>query len=181
VTILCSILDEPKPAGDQTLGLQGSPIVQNSPILRPRILLADDHREVLDALRPSLDELGEVVGMVGDGQALIEAAKLLQPDLIFADISMPRLNGLDATRALLTCLPQCKVIILTVHREAVYLSLAFNAGARGYILKRSAVAELPQAVLHVLAGDRYIGQGVGGGEEWASAEEDEATTWRSTL
>jgi DNA-binding NarL/FixJ family response regulator len=54
------------------------------------------------------------------------------------------------------------VIILTVHREAVYLSLAFNAGARGYILKRSAVAELPQAVLRVLAGDRYIGQGVGG-------------------
>jgi DNA-binding NarL/FixJ family response regulator len=144
-------------------------------------LLADDHRELLDALRPLLDEVGEVVGMVEDGQALVEAARLLEPDLIFTDISMPRLNGLDATRTILASLPQSKVIILTVHREAVYLSLAFNAGACGYILKRSAVAELPQAVLHVLAGDRYIGQGVGGKEEWASAKGDETTTWRSTL
>ena len=181
MTILCSILDDPKPVGDQTFGLQESPIVQDSPILRPRILLADDHPEVLEALRPCLDELGEVVGMVGDGQALVEAARLLEPDLIFADISMPRLNGLDATRAILACQPKSKVIILTVHREAVYLSLAFNAGARGYVLKRSAMAELPQAFLHVLVGDRYIGQGVGGREEWASAEGDESTTWRSTL
>jgi len=159
----------------------GIPVVLESSILRPRILLADDHPEVLEALRFTLDELGEVVGMVGDGQALVESARLLKPDLIFADISMPRMNGLDATRALLAFLPQSKVIILTVHREAVYLSLAFNAGARGYVLKRSAVAELPQAVLHVLAGDRYIGQGVGGREEWAAADGDEATTWRSTL
>jgi DNA-binding NarL/FixJ family response regulator len=147
-------------------------------ILRPRILLADDHPEVLEALRFTLDELGEVVGMVGDGQALVEAARLLEPDLIITDISMPGMNGLEATRALLPFLPQSRVIILTVHREAVYLSLAFNAGARGYILKRSAVAELPQAVLHVLAGDRYIGQGVGGREEWTAADGDEATTWR---
>jgi DNA-binding NarL/FixJ family response regulator len=181
VTILCSILDDPRPAGDRTVGPQESPIVRNSPILRPRILLADDHREVLEALRPSLEDMGEVVGMVEDGQALVDAARRLEPDLIFTDISMPRMNGLDATRAVLACLPQSKVIILTVHREAVYLSLAFNAGARGYLLKRSAVAELPQAVLHVLAGDRYIGQGVGGREEWASAEGDETTTWRSTL
>src|ERR1700675_1849719 len=101
---------------------------------KPRILLADDHLEVLAALRSILDKLGEVVGMVTDGQALVEAARRLQPDLIFSDISMPRLNGLDATRALQTCAPQSKVIILTVHREAIYLSLAFNAGARGYLL-----------------------------------------------
>lgn len=172
---LNSSLDSPRPTS------QGIPSVRESPILRPRILLADDHPEVLEALRSSLDELGEVVGMVGDGQALVEAARLLEPDLILADISMPRMNGLDATRAILACLPLSKVIILTVHREAVYLSLAFNAGARGYVLKRSAVAELPQAVLHVLDGDRYIGQGVGGREEWAAADGDEATTWRSTL
>ena len=157
---------------------QRIPGVMESPILRPRILLAEDHPEVLEALRFTLDELGEVVGMVGDGQALVEMARQLKPDLIITDISMPRLNGLDATRALLPFLPQSKVIILTVHREAVYLSLAFNAGARGYVLKRSAVAELPQAVLHVLGGDRYIGQGVGGREEWAAADGDEATTWR---
>ena len=179
MTILRSTLDSPRPAGDRTFGVQESPIVHDRPILRPRILLADDHPEVLDGLRSLLDELGEVVGIVEDGQALVEAAQRLQPDIIISDISMPKMNGLDATRRLQACAPQSKVIILTVHREAVYLSLAFNAGARGYLLKRSAVAELPHAVLHVLAGDRYIGQGVR--EEWVSADGDEATTWRSEL
>ena len=148
---------------------------------KPRILFADDHPEVLDGLRGLLDELGEVVGIVEDGQALVEAAQRLEPDIIISDISMPRMNGLDATLLLQNCAPQSKVIMLTVHREAIYLSLAFNAGARGYLLKRSAVAELPHAILHVLAGDRYIGQGVGGSEEWEVADGDEATTWRSTL
>ena len=89
---------------------------------------------------------------------------------------MPRLNGLDATRALQTCAPDSKVIMLTVHREAVYVSLAFNAGARGYLLKRSAVTELPKAIRHVLAGERYVGEGVAGREEWMSADGDEVTT-----
>ncbi len=135
---------------------------------QPRIFLADDHPEVLDALRFLLKDLGEVVGTVTDGLALIEAAQRLKPDIIISDISMPGLNGLEATRVLRRCVPHSKVIILTVHRAAVYVSLAFDAGACGYLLKRSAVAELPQAVLHVLAGDRYVGQGVGAQEVWAS-------------
>jgi DNA-binding NarL/FixJ family response regulator len=146
---------------------------------KPRILLADDHSEVLDAIRALLDEVGEVVGTVTDGQALVDAAQRLEPDLIISDISMPGLNGLDATRALQTCAPQSKVIILTVHREPTYVSLAFNAGARGYLLKRTAVAELPQAVLQVLVGERYIGQGLR--EEGASADEDEAQTTRPEM
>jgi DNA-binding NarL/FixJ family response regulator len=146
---------------------------------KPRILVADDHPVMLAALGGILDELGEVVGMVTDGQALVEAARRLQPDLIISDISMPRLNGLDATREIQMCAPQSKVIMLTVHREAVYVSMAFHAGARGYLLKQSAVAELPHAVLCVLAGDRYIGQGVGGREEWMSADGDEASTRKS--
>jgi DNA-binding NarL/FixJ family response regulator len=125
---------------------------------KPRILLADDHPEVLDVMRGLLDELGDVVGMVTDGQALVEAARRLEPDLIFSDISMPRMNGLDATRALQTCAPKSKVIILTIHREPTCMALAFQAGARGYLLKRSAAGELSQAVRQVLAGDRYIGQ-----------------------
>ena len=147
---------------------------------KPRILLADDHPEMLNALCGLLeDELGEVVGTVTDGQALVEAAQRLKPDIIISDISMPKLNGLDATRALQTCAPQSKVIILTVHREPVYVTLAFNAGARGYLLKRSAVGELPQSLLRVLAGDRYIGLGVR--EEWASADGDETPTRMSEL
>ena len=146
---------------------------------KPRILLADDHPEVLDNLRSILDELGEVVGIVEDGRALVEEAQRLQPDIIISDISMPRLNGLDAARALQTCAPESKVIMLTVHREAVYVSLAFNAGARGYLLKRSAVSELARAVQHVLAGERYVGQGVAGREEWMSADGHEVTPWLS--
>ncbi|MCX5723218.1 MAG: response regulator [Nitrospirae bacterium] len=143
-------------------------------MLKPRILLADDHPEVLETLRNLLgsDGLGEVVGTVMDGQALVEAAQRLKPDLIFSDISMPGLNGLDATRLLQTCVPLSKVIILTVHREPVYVSQAFEAGARGYLLKRSAVAELPQAIRHVLAGDCYIGLEVS--KDWTAAEGDEA-------
>lgn len=109
---------------------------------KPRILLADNHPEVLGVMRGLLAELGDVVGMVTDGQALVEAAQQLKPDIIFSDISMPRLNGLDATRALQACAPMSKVIILTVHREPTCMALAFHAGARGYLLKRSAAAEL---------------------------------------
>jgi DNA-binding NarL/FixJ family response regulator len=99
--------------------------------------------------------------VVGDGEALVEAAQRLEPDIIIADISMPRLNGLEATRALQYSVPQSKVIILTGHHEAAYVTLAFESGARGYLLKRSSLhEELPQAFLHVMAGDRYIGLGV---------------------
>lgn len=146
---------------------------------KPRILLADDHPDVLDALRGLLGELGEVVGTVRDGQALVEAAQRLEPDLILSDISMPRLNGLDATRALQTCAPKSKVIIVTVHRKPAYVSSALNAGAWGYLLKRSAVAELPQAVLHVLAGDCYIGRGLR--EERVVVGEGPAPTWMPEL
>ena len=143
---------------------------------KPRILVADDHPVMRAALGGILDELGEVVGVVADGHALVEAARRLQPDLIISDISMPRMDGLEATRAIQVCAPQSKVIILTVHREAFYVSIAFDAGARGYVLKQSALTELPQAVLRVLEGERYVGADVAGREEWMSADRDEAPT-----
>jgi DNA-binding NarL/FixJ family response regulator len=142
---------------------------------KPRILIADDHPMVLAALRGLLEEHGEVVGTVTDGQALVKAAQRLQPDVIFSDISMPQLNGLDAVRALKICAPQSRVIIVTTYQEPVYLTLAFNAGARGFLLKRSSLAaELPQALLHVLAGDLYIGLGVS--MERAFADEGETVS-----
>ena len=141
---------------------------------KPRILVADNHPAILRALCDLLENgVGKVVGAVTDGQALVEAAEWLEPDIIFTDISMPKLNGIEATRALQHTVPQSKVIILTGHYESAYVALAFESGARGYLLKRTSLhAELPQAVLHVLAGDRYIGHGVN--KEQAFADEGES-------
>ena len=127
-----------------------------------RILLADDHQEMLSAICGVLeDKQSEVVETVADGEALVEAAQRLKPDIIIADISMPKLNGLEATRVLQTSVPQSKVIILSVFQEPVYVSLAFDAGACGYLLKRTGLhTELPKALLRVMAGDRYIGLGI---------------------
>ena len=145
---------------------------------KPRILLAEAHKMVREALRDLLDELGDVVGTVRDGQALVKAAQWLEPDIILSDISLPKLNGLDATRALQTCSPQSKVIILMASRDPAYVTLAFNAGARGFLLKRTHLhAELSQALLDVLAGDRYIGLEVS--EELVPVDGDEVSTWRS--
>ncbi len=127
---------------------------------QPRILLADDHPDVLKALHCLLSDLGHVVATVTDGLALVEAAHRLMPDVIIADLLMPGLSGLEATRALRRSMPDSRVIILTVYRSPVYASLAFDAGAYGYLLKHMAAAELAQAVMHVVAGDRYVGQGV---------------------
>lgn len=133
---------------------------------------------VREALLELLGELGDVVEAVGDGQALVEAAQWLKPDIIISDIAMPKLNGLDAIRALQSCVPQSKVIILTAYKEPAYVSLAFDAGARGFLLKRAGLAaELPQALMHVLAGDRYTGLGVK--EEWVPVDGDRVPMWMS--
>ncbi|HVG01811.1 MAG TPA: response regulator transcription factor [Nitrospira sp.] len=128
---------------------------------QPRIVLADDHPDILDALCLLLKDAGEVVGRVSDGLALVEAVDRLKPDIVITDLAMPGLDGLQATRVLRRSVPDSKIIILSVHRAAVYVSLAIDAGASGYVLKLSAASELPQAILHVLAGEGYIGQGVG--------------------
>jgi len=122
----------------------------------PRILLADDHPMVLEGVAKLVEEFGEVVGKVEDGRALLEAASHLTPDVVVMDISMPGLNGLEAARHLQKLLPQCKIIFLTMHADPSYIAAAFEAGASGYLLKRSAGSELKQAVKSVLAGSQYV-------------------------
>lgn len=123
---------------------------------RPRVLLADDHTLVLEGLRRLLDDQCELVGMVEDGRTLLDAAPRLVPDIILLDISMPLLNGLDAARRLRTLVPRSRIIILTMHADPTYASEAFEAGAAGYLLKRSAASELAAAIAAVLAGRRYL-------------------------
>ncbi len=123
---------------------------------KPRVLMADDHSLILAGLRKLVEDDCEVVGTVEDGRALVEAAQRLRPDLILLDISMPLLNGLEAARQLRTLVPDSKLIFLTMHASSTYATEAFQAGACGYLLKRSAASELSQAIKSVLQGQHYL-------------------------
>src|SRR5512147_2487807 len=109
---------------------------------KPTVLLADDHKIVLDGLRILLASEFDLAGAVTNGMDLVERARELQPDLIVADISMPLLNGIDAIRQLKSDRPGVKVVLLTMHPDVTYLSRAMEAGAAGYVLKHSASDEL---------------------------------------
>ena len=123
---------------------------------KPRVLMADDHSLILAGLRKLVEAEYEVVGTVEDGRALVEAAQKLRPDLILLDISMPLLNGLEAARQLTKLVPESKLIFLTMHASPTYATEAFQAGASGYLLKRSAASELSQAIELVLRGQHYL-------------------------
>lgn len=123
---------------------------------KARVLLAEDHVIVAEGLRSILEEEIELVGTVGDGHALVEAAKRLKPEIIIADISMPLLNGLDAVRQLRREKVSAKVVFLTMHSEMPVAQEAFRAGASAYLLKQSAGKELLLAIREVVAGRRYI-------------------------
>jgi DNA-binding NarL/FixJ family response regulator len=123
---------------------------------RPRVLLADDHRIVAEGLKGILAPEFELVGVVEDGRALVEAAKKLRPEVIVADIAMLLLNGIDALARLKADDPQVKVVFLTMHREVAYARRALEAGASGFVLKHSAPAELVMAIRAALKGDTFI-------------------------
>ena len=123
---------------------------------RPRVLIADDHTLVTDGLRRILEPECEVVGAVEDGRSLLVAAEELKPDIILLDISMPLLNGVDAARRLHDIVPSAKVIFVTMHADATYVTGAFRAGASGYVLKRCASMELLNAVHEILRGRTYV-------------------------
>jgi DNA-binding NarL/FixJ family response regulator len=128
---------------------------------RPRILLADDHTMMADALKHLLQEHFDVVGTVGDGRALLKAAAELSPDLVVVDIGMPLLNGLDAAERLKALHPGIKVIFLTQNREPRYAAEAFQRNASGYLLKDSAASELTAAIRMALSGGCYVSPALG--------------------
>jgi len=124
--------------------------------VRPRVLLADDHAMLLEAFKGMLSASCDIVGAVTDGRALLEAAPTLVPDVIVADISMPRLNGIDACRLLQPKMPGVKWVFLTVNEDADLAREAFRLGASGFVLKSSAASELFTAIQKAMAGRRYI-------------------------
>ena len=121
-----------------------------------RVLLADDHALVIDVLSRLLEPEFEIVGKVGDGRALLEAAERLKPDLIVADISMPLLNGIEAIRQMKKANLHAKVVILSMHADVEFGVEAIRSGASGYVLKHSPSEALSQAIHEVLEGRLYV-------------------------
>jgi DNA-binding NarL/FixJ family response regulator len=117
-----------------------------------RVLLADDHTIVAEGLRRLLEDEFDLVGIVGDGRAMIDAAQKLSPDVIVADISMPVLSGLDAVRQLKEDGSTAKVIFLTMPMDVRLVAEAWRAGASGYLVKVSAGEELIAAIHKVVKG-----------------------------
>jgi DNA-binding NarL/FixJ family response regulator len=123
---------------------------------RPRILIADDHQILAEGVRGLLEPEFEVVGVVAGGRELLAAAKKLRVDVIVADVTMPSLNGIEATAQLREAGITAKVVILTMHRDVAYARRAMEAGAAGFVLKHSLSSELVTAIREALRGQTYI-------------------------
>ncbi|HOX59944.1 MAG TPA: response regulator transcription factor [Candidatus Paceibacterota bacterium] len=123
-----------------------------------RVVLADDHPIVRGGISQALRELPgvELVGEANDGREAIDLAKSAHPNLILMDISMPGLNGLEATERIVKACPQSHVIILSRHDDDQYVWRALKVGARGYVLKKAVIAELKVAVQRVAGGEIYL-------------------------
>jgi len=120
------------------------------------ILLADDHPHFPQFVGSMLGADFEVLGSVSDGQALVEAALRLAPDLIITDISMPILNGIEAVEQLRKAGCTAKIIFLTVHTGADFVRTCLDSGATGYVVKPRAANELLRAIRSVIAGDTFV-------------------------
>jgi len=121
-----------------------------------RILIADDHNLVAELCTRLLGKHFDVVGVVGDGRAVVRAAGELKPDVIVLDIAMPALNGLDAGRQAKEMLPAVKLVYLTMYSDAHLAAEAFACGASGYLLKTCTASELVLAVRQALRGETYL-------------------------
>ena len=123
-----------------------------------RILIADDHGVVAEGLKHLVEAQAdmEVVSLAVDGREAVRQARDLHPDVVLMDLSMPELNGADATRAILERDPKCRVIVLSMYSEREYVRRALKAGAAGYVVKRSAAKEVVDAIRAVHAGQRYL-------------------------
>jgi DNA-binding NarL/FixJ family response regulator len=123
---------------------------------RPRVILADDHQLILDALKNLIEPEFQVVGTFGDGHALVEGAPELKPHVIVLDVGMPTMNGISAGQRLRQSMPNVKLIYLTMNQDPDLAAEAFRLGAKGYLLKSSAGSELVDAIHAVVRGGSYV-------------------------
>jgi len=123
---------------------------------KARIILADDHTILLDALKNLIEPEFDVVALCSDGRELIKAAAELNPSVVVLDIGMPTMNGLNAGQRLRQILPTVKLVYLTMNQDPDMASEAFRLGASAYLLKTSAGSELIRALREVVRGGTYI-------------------------
>lgn len=129
-----------------------------------KILLADDHTIVRQGLKLILSANPdmEIAGEAANGREAVELAQKVKPDVVLMDVAMPELGGIEATRRMVEANPRVRVLVLSMHKEAVYVREILKAGARGYILKDAIDTELLHAVRSVARGDGYISPAVSG-------------------
>lgn len=127
-------------------------------MVKLRVILADDHQMMREGLRLLVNSQAdmEVVGEAENGQAAVELAQKLQPDVVVMDISMPEMNGLKATQSLKRTHPNIKILTLTRHTDDGYLQQLLQSGSSGYVLKQSASEELLRAIRLVAGGHTYL-------------------------
>ncbi len=126
-----------------------------------RLLLADDHRMIREGLRRSLSELGfSVVGEARNGADALDLAAALRPDVVLMDVTMPELDGVEATRQLKVRQPEVKVVVLTMHADHDILTQAIRAGANGYLVKDCSTDEIAQAIDAVALGETALSPGL---------------------
>lgn len=132
--------------------------LQSTEIPPIKVLLADDHPLVQDGIRTRFEDIADinVIGVANNGRELLEKAEMLLPDVIIADISMPYINGLEATRLLSKSHPDINVLILTMHDNREYMQNAIDSGAKGYILKDQPAHEMIDAVRKIHAGQEHF-------------------------
>jgi DNA-binding NarL/FixJ family response regulator len=125
-------------------------------LMRPRIFLADDHPAVLKATTALLKPQFDIVGNAMDGKTLVSEVLRLFPDVVVIDITMPVMNGIDATRRLRESAPSVKIVFLTVHAEQPFMEACMAEGALGYVLKAHMKGHLIPAIQAALVGRSYI-------------------------
>lgn len=123
-----------------------------------RILLADDHAVLRAGLWVLLNAEPdmEVIGEAEDGEEVLENVKHLQPDLVLLDLSMPKMNGMECLEQIISCYPEMKVLVLTMHDDEEYLKAVLRFGAKGYVLKKAADVELLSAIRTVAKGEMFV-------------------------
>jgi len=122
-----------------------------------RLMLADDHRMLREGLSRSMSEQGfDVVGEAGDGEQAVKMAEQLRPDVVLMDVTMPEMDGVEATKQIRAALPNVRVVMLTMHADQEVLAAAIRAGASGYLVKDCSTAEIAAAVRMAVSGETAL-------------------------